>query len=198
MKYISYIREHFTSSGFPVVKLFELRTALKTRGIKDMYLKRLINYLLTRGELKRITKGVYTFHEDITVVGFAFQPFYYGLENALTIRKLWEQGTNPIVVTPKMVRIGIRKFGNANYLVQRIPKNLFFGYELVKYYDFWIPVSDIEKTFLDLLYFKHYIREDVLKQLKSKIDKKKLKRYLKRYLREFRREVLDLLAGKSE
>jgi predicted transcriptional regulator of viral defense system len=196
MKYIGYIREHFKSSGFPVVKFFELRTALKSKGISDAYLKRVVNYLLKRGEMKRITKGVYTFHDDITVVGFAFQPFYYGLENALTIRKLWEQGTNPIIMTPKKARVGIRKFVNSNYIIQRIDKKLFFGYGLIKYYDFWIPVSDIEKTFLDFIYFKHYIREDVLKELKHQIDKRRLKCYLKRYPYRFRREVLQLLAEK--
>ena len=70
-----------------------------------------------------MAKGVYTFHNDITVVGFAFKPFYYGLENALTILKLWDQNTNPVVITWKNVRAGERKFGDGNYLVQRLAGN---------------------------------------------------------------------------
>lgn len=190
MKYIRYVREHFGDSGFPVVTLSDLRTALKAKKISDAYLKRLVNYLMHNGELKRITKGTYTLHDEITVVGFAFQPFYYGLENALTIRKLWEQSTNPIVITPKKVRGGVRKFGDNNYVVQRINKKLFFGYELIKYYDFWIPVSDPEKTLIDFVYFKHYLRSDALKELKRTIDKKKLAIYLKRYAPEFKSKLL--------
>lgn len=198
MKYIGYVREHFSSAGFPIVKLSNLRTALKTKKISDAYLKRLINHMMRRGELKRITRGIYTFHNDITVVGFAFQPFYYGLENALTIKKMWEQGTNPIVITPKKVRTGIRKFGESNYVLQRIDKKLFFGYELIRYYDFWIPVSDPEKTLLDFVYFRHYLREDVLRELKRMIKKEKLAEYLKAYSPEFRNHFSKTLRLKLD
>ena len=198
MKYIRYVREHFGDQGFPVIRLSDLKTALKSQKISDAYLKRLVNYMMHSGELKRITKGIYTLHDDITVIGFAFQPFYYGLENALTIRKLWEQSTNPIVLTPKMARTGVRKFGDANYLVQRIPKNLFFGYELVKYYDFWIPVSDIEKTLIDFVYFRHHIREDVMEVMKSRIDKRRVQNYLKKYPYDTRKKVSNLLKLKIQ
>ncbi len=191
MKYIEYLRKNFSDAGFPVVKLIEIKTALKSNGISDAYLKRIVNYMMHRGELKKITRGVYTLHNDITVVGFAFQPFYYGLENALTIRKLWEQGTNPIIITPRKVRSGVRKFSDSNYVVQRVDNSLFFGYELVKYYDFWIPVSDLEKTLIDFFYFRHYLREDVLKELKRKISKEKLNGYLKRYTPNFKKSFLE-------
>jgi predicted transcriptional regulator of viral defense system len=191
MKYIEYVRKNFSDAGFPVVKLIEIKTALKSKGISDAYLKRIVNYMMHRGELKKITRGVYTLHDDITVVGFAFQPFYYGLENALTIRKLWEQGTNPIIITPRKVRSGVRKFSDSNYVVQRVDDSLFFGYELVKYYDFWIPVSDLEKTLIDFFYFRHYLREDVLKELKRKISKEKLNGYLKRYTPNFKKSFLE-------
>ncbi len=191
MKYIEYVRKNFSDAGFPVVKLIEIKTALKSKGISDAYLKRIVNYMMHRGELKKITRGVYTLHDDITVVGFAFQPFYYGLENALTIRKLWEQGTNPIIITPRKVRSGVRKFSDSNYVVQRVDDSLFFGYELVKYYDFWIPVSDLEKTLIDFFYFRHYLREDVLKELKRKISEEKLNGYLKRYTPNFKKSFLE-------
>lgn len=193
MKYLSYVRENFGGPGFPVVEFSELRTALKPKGISDAYLKRMVNYLVGKGELKHITKGVYTFHDDITVVGFAFRPFYYGMENALTVMGLWEQGTNPIVVTPKKVKIGMRKFGSANYRIQRIRQELFFGYDLVKYYDFWIPVSDAEKTLLDLLYFRHYVRNDVLKSIVGNINAEKMDGYLARYPERFAASVSELL-----
>ncbi len=195
MKYIKYLREHFNDPKSPVMTLQELKATLKFKGIKPAYLKRLINYLIKRREIIRITKGVYTFHDDITVAGFAFRPFYYGLENALTLRGLWEQGTNPMILTPRNVRTGIRKFGSGNYSIFRIKKQLFFGYDLIKYYDFWIPVSDYEKTLIDLVYFKRYIRKDVAYEIRKRINKKKLNHYLKTYPPDTRKEVLLFAAG---
>ncbi len=193
MKYVKYVREHFSNPGFPVIKLYELKTALKAKGIKDTYLKRMINHLIKRGELKRITKGAYTLQKDITTVGFAYQPFYYGLENALTIRKMWEQATNPIIITTKKARPGLRKIGSQNYTIHRIKKNLFFGYELVRYLDFWIPVSDPEKTIIDFAHFNHHLRKDVAKKLKKQVEMKKLAKYLEKYPLKTRTKTLKIL-----
>ncbi len=189
MKYVDYVRTHFDDPRSPVFKLYELRAVLRLRGISDAYLKRMINYLLKRGDIRRITRGIYTVHDDIIVVGFAFRPFYYGLENALTIRKLWEQGTNPIVITSCKVRRGARKFGDSNYVIQSISKKLLFGYELMRYYDMWVPVSDNEKTLIDFVYFRHYLRDDVIKELRRRVDRKKLDKYLRAYPVSFRNKV---------
>ena len=54
MKYIGYVREHFNVPGFPVVKLSDLRTALKTKKISDAYLKRLVNYRVSRSITDRM------------------------------------------------------------------------------------------------------------------------------------------------
>lgn len=165
MKYVGYIRSHFNDLKSPIFTIHELKAVLGLKGISSAYLKRLINYLISSGEILRISKGVYTFHDEITVVGFAFRPFYYGLENALTIRRLWEQGTNPIIITPNNVRRGIRTFRGGNYSVMPIRRNLFFGYDFVQSGGFWIPVSDYEKTVIDFIYFNHYLRRDLIKAL---------------------------------
>jgi predicted transcriptional regulator of viral defense system len=193
MKYIGYIRSHFNDPKFPVFTSQELNAVLGLKGISSAYLKRLINYLINRGEIVRIRKGVYTFHDEITVVGFAFRPFYYGLENALTIMHLWEQGTNPIIITPNNVRRGIRKFGEGNYSVLRIRRDLFFGYDFVQSGGFWIPVSDYEKTLIDFIYFNHYLRKDVLKALRYRIDERRLVSYLKYYNKKIKQKVLQEL-----
>ncbi len=195
MKYLKFVRDNFDDARFPVFRSADLRASLGIRGISRAYLKRMVNHMLKTQEIKRITSGIYTFHDDITVVGFAFRPFYYGLENALTLRKLWEQGTNPVVVTPRNVRGGVRKFGEGNYLIQRIDKRLFFGYDLIRYYDFWIPVSDYEKTLIDFVYFDHYLRPDVLSTLKREVDKKKISKYLGAYDPEVRNRIQVLLGG---
>ncbi len=193
MKYTAYIREHFNDPKSPVVEFRELKTVLGLKKISQGYLKRLVSYLIKKGELKHISKGVYTFHDDIAVVGFAYRPFYYGLENALTIRKISEQGTNPVIITTKSVRPGIRKFENGNYMIKRINKHMFFGYDVVKYYDIWIPVSDCEKVLIDFVYFDQHINRDILTALKKTINRKKLNKYLESCKPKIRSRVNELL-----
>jgi predicted transcriptional regulator of viral defense system len=195
MKYLEFVKDNFDSPGFPVFRMSDLKTALGLKGIKPGYLRRMVNYLLHKRRIIRITKGTYTFHDDISVVGFAFTPFYYGLENALTIRKLWDQNTNPAVITWRNIRTGQRRFGDGNYSVHRISKRLFFGYELIRYYDFWLPVSDCEKTLIDLVYFGHDIDEEVLAVLRKAIDRAKLDEYLKSYGAVTRKAVYSQLHG---
>ncbi|EQD66731.1 transcriptional regulator, partial [mine drainage metagenome] len=81
----------------------------------------------------------------------AFLPFYYGLEDALSLRGFWEQETNPVIITPRKVRNGVRQFDSRNYVVRRIDRKMFFGYTFVNYEEFYIPVSDTEKTLIDLI-----------------------------------------------
>ena len=87
-----------------------------------------MNHLTKKGEIKKITRGAYTFKEEIEVVGFAFSPFYYGLQEALSLRNLWEQEVNPVVITPRKIRQGVRKFLGNNYLIKRVNRSMFFGF----------------------------------------------------------------------
>lgn len=190
-KYVNKVREQFNNYNYPVFTLSDIRVLLNIMHISSRYLKILINQLIKNKEIKHITRGVYTFHDDIAVVGFAFRPFYYGLEDALTYWNLWTQATNPIVMTTNGVREGIRKFEDANYSVNRIDPKLFFGFNFIKHYDMWIPVSDLEKTMLDLLYYKCDLRKDVMEKLLNLIDRNKLEMYLKFYNPRFKRFVLS-------
>lgn len=148
------------------------------KDVSEGYTHLLIHNLLASGEMKRITKGVYTFRDELELVGFGFTPFYYGLQEALSLRNMWEQETVPIVLTTRKIRTGLRKFSGNNYLVRCIRRNMFFGFEMIKYHDFWIPVSDPEKTLIDFIYFKEPIQKEVLAELK--IRKDVLEQYLKR------------------
>ncbi len=178
MKYIKKVREHFKKK--PVFSIKDLRVFLKKKGISKEYSKLLIHNLVKEKEIQRITKGVYSFQKDLMVAGFAFSPFYYGLQDALSLRNLWEQETIPIIVTPRKVRPGIRKIMDSNVLIRRINRKMFFGFESVKHFDLWIPVSDAEKTLIDFTYFNEPLSKEVLKELKKKVDEKKLKKYLKK------------------
>ncbi|MGC8649253.1 MAG: type IV toxin-antitoxin system AbiEi family antitoxin domain-containing protein [Candidatus Micrarchaeia archaeon] len=192
-KYINIIRKHFNSTQYPVFTLTDVRILLSQTDISQRYLKLLINHLIKKKEIIRIRKGVYTYHNDMAVIGFAFRPFYYGLEDALFYRNLWTQVTNPIIMTTNIVREGPRQFYNTNYIVKRIDPNFFFGFDFIKHYDFWLPISDVEKTFIDLIYYKRGVRDDALSSIINTLDVRKLKNYLKYYSNNFRKKVLDML-----
>jgi len=195
MKYVEYVRKRFANA--PALKITDLKVALGTRGISKNYLHLLVHNLLASGELKKITRGTYTFRDDAETVGFAFTPFYYGLEEALSLRNLWEQETNPVVITPRRVRSGVRTFEGRNYAVRHIAREMFFGFELVKYGDFWIPVSDAEKTLIDFVYFKQPLPQSALKELVSATDAAKLNKYLKRCPRWLEKRARQALEGKK-
>ena len=193
MRYIEAVRQRFDTSGFPVFSIEDVRLLLKGKRISNDYLYLLLHNLVHNHEIKRITKGVYTFHSDAVVVGFAFAPFYYGLENALAIRNLSEQGTNYTIMTSRNVRTGVRNFEGRNYRIQKIKKEHMFGYELVKYGNFWIPVSDVEKTVIDMLYFNDYIREELWQAVLKILNTSRLRKYLKVYDQGFRKKVLEAI-----
>lgn len=195
MKYINLVREHFKEQ--PVFSLSGLRVLLAKEGIGRNYSSLLVHNLLKKGEIHRITRGFYSFQDDVSVAGFAFSPFYYGLQDALSLRNLWEQETNPVIITPKKVRTGPREIMGSNVLVRRINRKMFFGFDLVKYYDFWLPVSDSEKTLIDFVYFREPLPKEALKEIKQKIETKKLNQYLTRCPLPTRKKVKKILAGKK-
>ncbi len=178
---MKYMKEFINSfSGKPVVEINDIKRFLKYRNANGNYYKIFITNLIKSKKLLRITRGAYTFYPEIEYVGFAFYPFYYGLEEALSLYGLWDQETNPVIITPRKVRNGIRQFQERNYIVKWIDRKMFFGYKYIKYDKFYIPVSDIEKTFIDLVYFKVHMYNDVMENLKEKINMKTLNEYLLR------------------
>jgi len=76
------------------------------------------------------------------------------------------------------VRNGIRQFDSRNYLVRRINRNIFFGYKLLKYEQFYIPVSNIEKTLIDLVYFGIRVPDEVISFMIGKFNRKTFNSYL--------------------
>jgi len=159
---------------------------------KSNYAKLLVSNLLKKGRIKKIGKGVYTIHDEISLAVFSFKPAYLGLQSALSHYGLWDQETNPIIITTKKVRRGIRTLMGRNILVRNIDKKYFFGIECIKEGNFYLPYSSIEKTFIDLIVFNQKFDEEVLKNIKKKINKSKLLSFLKKYPLNIRKRVMKL------
>lgn len=185
IKYINKIRKFFNEA--PIVSISSLKKFLGRKN-KD-YIHLLISNMIKKGEIKQITRGYYSIHEDITLAVFCFKPSYLGLQNALSYHNLWEQETNPVIITTRNVRVGRREvFGN-NIIIRRISSKYFFGFDYYKDGDFYLPYSDIEKTFIDMIYYKLYMDNEVIKEFRKRIDKKKLTEYLKSYPKNIQKRV---------
>jgi predicted transcriptional regulator of viral defense system len=183
-KHITKIRDFVEKT--PVFSSKDIERIIKDKNYAHLILSKLTK----RGEIFRLTKGFYSTFNDPTFSVFCFKPSYLGLYEALSLRNLWEQETNTIIITIKRVRGGIRKILGANVIVRRIKPKYFFGFDYIKYDNFYIPVSDLEKTLIDLVYFKESLTWQILKNLKNKIDKRKMLKYLKAYPKNFQKLVL--------
>ncbi len=178
IKYKKEFMDHFRDRKYFSIKDAEL--FLMQGGASKDYARLMLYNLRKKGEIKRLKRGYYSFDEDLDIVGFIFEPFYYGLQEALSLQGLWEQGTNPVIITTRKVRTGMRSILGRNIIIRHIQKKMFFGYEPKRVKDRFMPVSDIEKTLIDFVYFKSALPDDVLREIIKRLDRNKLERYLKK------------------
>jgi len=172
--------------------LIKIKTLLKntpTFSAKDIelivgskgYAHLLLHNLFKKEDIFRLTKNCYSFKKDLLFSVFCFRPAYLGLQEALSLHNLWEQETNTVILTTKKAREGLRQVLGGNILVKHIPPQYFFGFEFLKYGDYFLPVSDLEKTLIDFIYFKEPLSKEVLKSIKRRLNRKKFNTYLKSY-----------------
>ncbi len=187
IKYINHVREFLKKT--PVATLRDISMLVRNKTYSYL----LVNNMVRRGELKRIKKGFYSLQDDPTLSVFCYRPAYIGLSEALSVHNLWEQETVTIIVTAQKVkRRKIEVFEN-NVILHRIKPKYLFGFEMIKYGDFFVPVSDIEKTLIDFVYFNQPLDKEVIREFRKRIDRKKLENYLKAYPALLRKRVLALL-----
>ncbi|MBI2110302.1 hypothetical protein HYT51_00800 [Candidatus Woesearchaeota archaeon] len=191
-KYLKKIEEIFQKSQ--VVTYNSIERVVKEKKNNTQYTKQLIKNLIAKGKIKRLAKGGYTAHNENGISVFCFTPAYLGLQDALSFHNIWEQETIPVIITSRRVRQGIRSILGGNVLLRRIDKKYLFGFE---YYaqgnNVYLPYSDIEKTLIDMVYFKEKIDKEVIKNLIKKIQRKKLNKYLKRYPIRIKMRILKIL-----
>jgi predicted transcriptional regulator of viral defense system len=193
-KYLDKIGNLFKKS--PVVTFDSIKMIVRDKKNVKQYTKQIVRNLIKQNKIKRITKGFYTAHEDPSLAVFCFSG-YLGVQNALSFHNLWEQETVPVIITSRKVRQGRREVFGANVIIKRIDKKYMFGFEYYKYplenQEIYLPYSDIEKTFVDMIYFKQHMDGEVILEFRKKIDKKKLNSYLKKYPKKFKNRVLSVL-----
>ncbi|MBI2499535.1 hypothetical protein HYV88_04810 [Candidatus Woesearchaeota archaeon] len=185
-KYLDKIESLFEKS--PVVTFNSIKMIVKDKKNIKQYTKQIIRNLIKQNKIKKITKGFYTTHEDPSLAVFCFSG-YLGVQNAMSFHNLWEQETVPVIITARRVRSGRRVVFGANVVIKKINKKYLFGFEYYKDGDFYFPYSDIEKTFIDMIYFRQPLDKETILEFKKMIDKKKLKLYLKKYPKKFMKKI---------
>lgn len=194
-KYQKLVEELFKKS--PVVDSSSITRIIKSKKNIKQYTKQLIRNLILQKKIKRLTKGYYTIHDDVSLAVFCFNPAYLGLQDALSFHNLTEQETIPIVITSRSIRPGIRNMLGNNVLIRKIDKKYFFGFDYKKIGEFHFPYSDIEKTFIDMIYFNEALSKDLIKEIKKSINMKKLNSYLEKYPDKFKKKVLECLKNEN-
>ena len=190
IKYLPKIKEFLEKT--PAFSARDIELIVKNKR----YAHLLLHNLVKKGEIYRLTKGCYSKESDPILAVFCFKPAYLGLQEALSLDNLWEQETNPVIITARKAREGVRQALGNNIVIYRISPRYFFGFELFKYGDFFLPVSDIEKTLIDLVYFKNIPSEKTLREIKKRIQSAKLNSYLKRYSQGIRRAVEKMIGDR--
>ncbi len=186
MKHLPSIIELFKTS--PVVAVRDI--AMLTGSRQYAYL--LLHSLEKRGVIKRLVKGYYTIHDDPTLTVFCYRPAYIGLQDALSIHNLWTQETTVIIVTTRNIR-GDRTVMGSKVAIHKLSPKYYFGYKYVKYGEIYIPVSDLEKTMIDLAYYRQPIHKETIKEAKKNINKHKLQQYLKNYNKKVQKRIIEKL-----
>ncbi len=194
MTIVNEIKNHF--SDYPVFTYRDLILHFSGKRIKPSNLTRILSYMKSNGSLYALKKGVYTFKKNDMVSGFAYAPFYYGLLSALTLRELWTQNSRPEIITIKKVRSNRTPiFGDSKdvIFVHHIPTRYFFGFDIINYGALKLPVSDPEKTLIDLFYYKVRLSLQNYDKLLRFIEIKKVHKYLKAYDKHTSSSVLNFV-----
>ena len=190
-KHLSEIELLFRKS--PIVSASSIKKIIRKNKKNSTYYKQLIRNLIAKNRIKKLAKGHYTAYDNISLAVFCFKPAYFGLQDALSFHDLWEQESIPIILTSRKIRPGARKIMNSRVLVRRIDKKYFFGFEYNKEGDFFLPYSDIEKTFIDMVYFNENLSMEAIENIKKRVNRKKLEFYLKKYPKKIRKRVLGMI-----
>jgi len=165
----------------PVISIGDIRRIIKIKGSNEKNAKQTINYLVKKKLLRPLIKGHYTKNDDPTLTVLCLKKAYLGMQEALSIQGLWEQETIPIIITTDSIRSGVRIIMGSRVLIKRIMKKYYYGEERLKVGGRYLPVSNKEKTLMDLLYYKENPGKEVMDELIKRTDKKIVKEYIIKY-----------------
>ncbi len=158
-------------------------TIKKILGCKDDYAYTVLNRLLKRKKIKKITKGKYTTKDDIYLIAAnLYSPNYLSYWSCSYYKGYTEQIVNTIQVVTTMPHKNI-SFQNYKIEFHKHGKKMFFGYEKIKYNNDFIFIAEDEKLIIDAVSCEELMGnfDEIIKIIiNSKISKDKLINYLKK------------------
>ncbi len=129
--------------------VFDLRT-LSKYGATPTYAKTIVKRWMKTRKIIRITKGLYTFHEDpMIIASHITSPSYLGLWSALRFHEITTQLPQQLFVLVSKYRKSI-EFKSTE--IRFVQTKFLWGYQKYNFRGFEIFVSNIEKTIVDGLY----------------------------------------------
>ncbi|MCL5442172.1 MAG: hypothetical protein M1603_00600 [Candidatus Marsarchaeota archaeon] len=170
------------------------------KSISDKTIQVTLSRMAARKRIYQLTKGVYSLEKRDEIAGFAFAPFYYGGLAALMIRDMIDDQVKMEIMTTHRVKASfIAVFGGSSTIVlHHIQRKYYFGFEDLKYGDITVPVSDPEKTLIDLFYYRVKIAIQDYSELLRAVNTKKLARYLKVYNKRTASMVMEFVKEHKE
>lgn len=175
--------------------LFLLNAHREDKKLSPETMQVTLSRMVHSGKLYRVTKGIFSITDKVEVSGFAFTPFYYGGLSALMIRSLIDdQVAMEIMTTKKIRKKSVSIFGKrVNVILHHISNRLYFGFDNITYGNFIIPVSDPEKTLIDLFFYKIKLSVPDYSELLKVVDQGKINSYLGKYDRHTQKAVINFI-----
>jgi predicted transcriptional regulator of viral defense system len=169
--------------------------ALMFSGISPVSLKKRLNYLVGKGDLKSVRKGIYAKdgYNILEAANKIFKPSYISFQTILKQEGVIFQETNTIFIASYLSRK--TQFGNYIFSYHKIPELVLTNEQGVEKKG-EVFVATKERAFLDTVYiFKDYYFDNlstldwnVINEMKSmygsKILLKRVNRYYKDYFEE--------------
>lgn len=184
-------------STFKTFSFDDLRILLseKHSGISDKIIQVTVSRMIKKGRLHKVIKGVYSLEPRSDFAGFAFSPFYYGGLAALMIMELIDDQVKMDIMTTRRVKKSMIEIygGRDRIFLHHIPSKYYFGFKNIRYGDIIVPVSDPEKTIIDLFYYKDRMSIQDYAEVLKKIKSRKLREYLKVYDNHTRKTVMNFV-----
>lgn len=182
---------------FKTFTLADVRILLseKNKNISDRTIRVTLSRMAKAHRIYKVTKGAFSLKKRDEFAGFAFSPFYYGGLAALMIRDLIDDQVKMEVMTTRLVKKSLLEIygGKSRMVLHHIPKKYYFGFEDARYGDIIVPVSDPEKTLVDLFYYKIRMSIQDYAELLKIITLSKLRSYLKVYDNHTKTTVLNFV-----
>ena len=115
------------------------------------------------------------------------------MEYALTLRKIWTQQANPVIMTTSKANAGLREVMNSKVIVHRIDSHAYFGFEYLSFSGLFLPVSLPEKILLDFLYFQADIDPVTRQALMKESNRKVLRNFAERMGSRYSTQIDSLI-----